>query len=753
MRIRRMVQPHKTRKELNVPPAVRDKWDESPEAKDMMAAVLKKVNFDKGDLGVAIPEGAFDGLDVMERRLAAEPQPANAGGGGGGEGKAYKDQFKTFMDSILQKSGKLRGLKRVLAEDYDASDKSVQQGDVSGSQDPVPSLVTQSKGLLEILGKESKPEVPCKHAVSSAKNIIKDIGTEVAERLSGGLVKFSSSNWGNHERDAHRQFKKLKLRLPIQLANVRPKENGQKTFKALRLRDWLAFFLERNLWHQLAGLSQPNEHREECIWEQFWELYRQEAPQHEIFQLAARGEISLRRTCAVCFHGDEGRGKKKTPFFVCSFRSFLGKGSDVAAKHRMSTGSKGKQPFCRMKVNVKGHVFTTRLLCGVLPKAQYQQNEAWLQDLFAFAASEAEYVLRHGMQAPNGKTYRMALCGVSGDWPFLAKVGSLDRSFAALPKKLRTKNGDLAQCRGICHICLAGKCNGGRPSPWPFEDLARDTPSWIDTMGDESPFKKLPHFARVAHTEGQLEDLFRYDIFHTWHLGIGKTFMSSAITLASWYFPGTTLEERFGNLSQAVLSWCRLNHEHLYITHISKDTVNWDANEFPTGGWSKGSTTTVLARWFAAWSLEVETSDGLFIATRRAAACINEFLTGLFQEDDVWLSSAVATRVGQKGVEFLHHYVSAAVLAYRGNRFLFPFMPKHHAFQHLCLVDLVLKARKQSHVLSPLVFSTQMDEDFIGRQSRTSRRVHASTVIERVTLRYLTLAHAEFVRAGFLCDS
>lgn len=39
--------------------------------------------------------------------------------------QAYKDQFKTFMDSILQKSGKLRGLKRVLAEDYDASDKSV----------------------------------------------------------------------------------------------------------------------------------------------------------------------------------------------------------------------------------------------------------------------------------------------------------------------------------------------------------------------------------------------------------------------------------------------------------------------------------------------------------------------------------------------------------------------------------------------------------------------------------------------------
>ena len=43
-------------------------------------------------------------------------------------------------------------------------------------------------------------------------------------------------------RDAHRQFKKLKLRLPIQLANVRPKENGQKTFKALRLERLACFF-------------------------------------------------------------------------------------------------------------------------------------------------------------------------------------------------------------------------------------------------------------------------------------------------------------------------------------------------------------------------------------------------------------------------------------------------------------------------------------------------------------------------------
>ncbi|CAK9069451.1 Uncharacterized protein SCF082_LOCUS34773 [Durusdinium trenchii] len=55
-RIRRMIQIHPKRKDLNAPAALREKWNESPAAKNA---------------GVAIPEGSFDRLVEMEKRVAA----------------------------------------------------------------------------------------------------------------------------------------------------------------------------------------------------------------------------------------------------------------------------------------------------------------------------------------------------------------------------------------------------------------------------------------------------------------------------------------------------------------------------------------------------------------------------------------------------------------------------------------------------------------------------------------------------------
>lgn len=42
-----MIQIHPKRKDLNAPAALREKWNESPAAKNVLAEVLKKCNFDK----------------------------------------------------------------------------------------------------------------------------------------------------------------------------------------------------------------------------------------------------------------------------------------------------------------------------------------------------------------------------------------------------------------------------------------------------------------------------------------------------------------------------------------------------------------------------------------------------------------------------------------------------------------------------------------------------------------------------------
>ena len=54
-------------------------------------------------------------------------------------------------------------------------------------------------------------------------------------------------------------------------------------------------------------------------------------------------------------------------------------------------------------------------------------------------------------------------------------------------------------------------------------------------------------------------------------------------------------------------------------------------------------------------------------------------------------------------------------------------------------------------VLSPLCFSVQPDEDFIGRPSRLSRRVTArSIVIDRVLSRCMQACFEHWVSAGWL---
>lgn len=583
-------------------------------------------------------------------------------------------------------------------------------------------------------------EASCSQAVQTAKNIVADIGVNAAAK-SSGLVKFSKSRLGNAERDAHRQFQSRNLRLPIPLAAVGEDDSSTKQ-PGLRLKDWGSFLLRRNLWHLVTGLQNPDKEREAHIWQDFWSKFEEHHPEHNIFSLARQGVVNLSRTCALAFHGDEGRGRKKQAFFVCNWYSLLGRG--VEAARRMQQQQKIKQKYLKQKVNYMGHVYCSRFLCGVLPKHLYKEKETALSNLFRFAATETQAALQEGFIDSQGVKYHFACVAVTGDWPFLQKCGSLERTFSTLPKKLPTSDA-APVCKGICHLCLAGR------GPYPFENLVSSEPSWLSTLYQESPFREIPAFATVAHTPGELEALFRFDIWHSFHLGVGKNFLGSAIAMATDYFPGNTIDERFHNMSLCVNDWCRLHGEHLYINQLTKDMINWPTRkDYPTGGWSKGSTTTVLLRWFVSWSAGVNSDDILFIKVKEAAQFIDQAFTLLYHNDDVWLESNLAKRIGQMGVNFLKRYAECALISNHRGMCLFILMPKLHSLQHIFLLDLLHGASKHSHCLHPLCFGAQMSEDFIGRTSRLARRTHPKTVMTRVTLRYLTKALQEYVNEGYL---
>ena len=61
-------------------------------------------------------------------------------------------------------------------------------------------------------------------------------------------------------------------------------------------------------------------------------------------------------------------------------------------------------------------------------------------------------------------------------------------------------------------------------------------------------------------------------------------------------------------------------------------------------------------------------------------------------------------------------------------------VPKGHYLMHQFL-DMVAQSQRSAWVVNPLLYGVQMEEDFISRPSRLSRRVNPRTVSYRVLQR------------------
>ena len=166
------------------------------------------------------------------------------------------------------------------------------------------------------------------------------------------------------ERDVNRVAKRYRLLLPIKLTTL-PKNLGIRftgDFKAISLKDWCKFLIDYNCWHVMVGLRKPDPKRERDILAAFWDRYKQVYPRHEIWAEFDKNHVDLSRTCPMLLHGDEGRGRKKAPFLVAAYHSFLGFGTLSANEKRKH------RPYLSMKLNYSESSHIHRLLTAVLPK-------------------------------------------------------------------------------------------------------------------------------------------------------------------------------------------------------------------------------------------------------------------------------------------------------------------------------------------------------------------------------------------------
>ena len=600
-----------------------------------------------------------------------------------------------------------------------------------------PTISTKLPGVYYIYMMCLAKATSCRAAIRTARGVVADLGEEVASG-SGGLPRLASISEKNSERDFHRLTgsNQYKLSLPIDLGTL-PRSKGVSytgDMNVIPLRNWLKFLVTFNCWHVMVGLLRPDPPREAAILTEWWARFRALKPTHQIWTEIAKYHIDVSRTVPLLLHGDEGRGRKRGPFLVAAYHSMLGRGTLAANAERK------KKRYITMKLNYSGNAFTHRMLSGCLPKML--KDEVALQDLLQFLTNDSMDCLRNGFTDATGTKYHFATIQVIGDWAWLVKAGNLSRSYSAVEKRPRSEN---AAPRGICHLCRAGQLDV------PFEDLSRD-PIWRSTMFEagDFPFVSRPKLLGLPHEPGREGGLFCFDLWHGMHLGFGKTFLGAVLALISQRMPGGNVEKRFEQLSELYLEFCEETHTTAYLTAITKDTLQWpDQGTYPNGVWSKGHVTTTLLKFVSFWFERNDTSDDVLLTISKGAAYkINECLN-LMYTNDLWLDKNTAKHIAGLGLDFCERYMECANESFQQGKALYIFMPKAHLCHHVFL-ELAETAQRCQWSLNPLSTAVQVDEDFVGKTCRLSRRVSPQQSVKRVLQRFLEAAFRHWSEEGYI---
>ena len=205
-------------------------------------------------------------------------------------------------------------------------------------------------------------------------------------------------------------------------------------------------------------------------------------------------------------------------------------------------------------------------------------------------------------------------------------------------------------------------------------------------------------------------------------------------------------------MSDHLMAFCAARKHAPYLRKLTKETIGWTAmTEYPSGAWTKGSTTLCLTRWFLQCCQELRAQlprDALLFECWEATLEIYHFFAKLYREG-VWIESARALEISAHGLKFLRLHGLLAHRAFREQKALFIYMPNLHRLHELFFL-LQDYARKSEYAISPLIWGCQVEEDFIGRPSRVSRRVNSRRTMLRTLQRSLEAAYASFVESGLL---
>ncbi|CAK9089125.1 Uncharacterized protein SCF082_LOCUS42062 [Durusdinium trenchii] len=145
----------------------------------------------------------------------------------------------------------------------------------------------------------------------------------------------------------------------------------------------------------------------------------------------------------------------------------------------------------------------------------------------------------------------------------------------------------------------------------------------------------------LPHDHSNPASFFMPDLWHAFHLGVGKSFVSSAVQLALPFIAAANPHYR---------DFCKKHRRPPIVSRITGTLVSYRDKTGAVGAWSKGSVTTTMMLWVPALFSDLP-HDPLLALAAEGAQKANDMFAFLYRAP-AFLSKEEAMSVSSLGADF-----------------------------------------------------------------------------------------------------
>ena len=249
-------------------------------------------------------------------------------------------------------------------------------------------------------------KVPCKHVVELAR-------ASLATNPDAGLPirEFAAIRPADAEVGVHKVLQKYHLspKIKIDLENLTD-DPEMKGFPLVKLSSWIRFLFETGrLFRQFCGANSFR--KMAMVLQEFWKRYEAINENHEVFDLARRGQLDLRYTIPFYSHTDEGRSYKHEAIWILSCHCAIGRGSrNYLKRNRHRCGITTNE----MGLNFVGHTMSTQFFIASILRRAINDHPGCLNALLRIFAEDCACLASEGVSFGNKRVWLIHL-GTKGD--------------------------------------------------------------------------------------------------------------------------------------------------------------------------------------------------------------------------------------------------------------------------------------------------------------------------------------------------